>query len=287
MAWADDIVGQALRPRVPSEDTGAEPVDIDVPRIDTSPWREVNREALLAHVERVYDSGIGPDVVFEPDLRVSALTPDQALFVVSPSMETDVLPYRVAMKTKRVNALAEVLKKARDADQVRVRLTGRTAGDGRPYQHVEVSSGRASCFVPTLLSPRDASTSVVQSDVRKVLDLLDEGETWPVGRTVVKELRRALRLTDANEATLRVRARGSEIQAGARTGQFGAVDYPKLDPSGDEYDLLLQADAWRAVIKAVDDWDEAELILTGPESIVAVREAGWRYVMSPLTPLEA
>jgi hypothetical protein len=232
---------------------------------------EFDKDALLLHLNRIYCDEEVNEAVFETDLSVTAITPDQAFFVSTPPfVEEDGFQERVGLIN--LNLLINAIKLCPD-EQIDLALQE----DANGSQRLMVTDEAEGYII--ISDPDIIGTRVKEADREAVLNALpDEGV--PIPDRTAKQLLARQDLLGAMELTFNVSPDGTVIEVGPNTGNYWKVEYPGLRDD-EEYELILQANALVAALEQIDDYSEAEVVLTGPDSVVGIRYDGYTYVLSP------
>lgn len=255
-------------------------------RSDTTEMTAVDAAALRRHLELMNaqsgNEGQFNEIVLRPDLSAVALSHDQSVFVAAPPFSgapnTDLLP--TAIGVPDFAYLVKAVAQGHDeADEVKMGVQ-----DGR----IVLSSGGGSTSHVKTCSPNRINTRVSDEEAATVMDLLN-GQGVAIPRQVGQGVLEGIGLLTTALTHLEVGPDGSTVtvcesvrgQDQGRLGDIHEVEFPELRMESECYTLRVSSPALEAVLGNVEDWDGTELVLTGPESIVGVKYAGFTYALSP------
>lgn len=134
--------------------------------------------------------------------------------------------------------------------------------------------------------PRNISTSADPKVAEKIRALVPVDGVWQhLGRRLVSSVLEAAQKLSAERVTLRVTSEGSTVLVGEK--RTNSVEVPSSEiKAAASYELVLRTELLTPIFKLLSDFTQAQLLLTGPDSVVAVREGRYTFVLSPDRPEE-
>lgn len=241
--------------------------------------RRFSRTDLQEHVERIDLEGALETVALEPDLSVAAQTEDGDLVLLAPALTDEpVFKGPVGLEAKKLTRFLDAVKR-RDADEVEVWLTSEPAAGGRA-EHLRVATpeARTTTGVTILRDPETEVKSKVADERRgEIRRQLSEVE-WEIPAKIGKAMsRRGLPRSD-HEVVLRIGGNQSALRLRRPDGGGTRFSIPDAEGSRD-FVARIATDALNAALGAVSSWDDAEIVVPDPPTFLAVREAGYVWVV--------
>lgn len=235
---------------------------------------EFDRDELLTHLRRIHCDGKVSQVAFQPDGSVNAMTRNRVLFLSSPPFHDGFSQEAIGLGN--LKRLIDVVKKStRSGDNVvlevndsHTRLIVRPDGDTR-YQLV-------------LSDPERVKTSVDERAVQAISDELGKNDDFILPQNVADQLLTAHKvLNKPEELKVRVMDDKTLLQFGDNTGDHGRFQVNVTHEDG-PYKLSLRASYVVSVLERIDDFYQANMIFTGPESVVGFEYKGYTYAINAM-----
>lgn len=236
---------------------------------------QVDKSKFLSHLARLSAGGEIRDAIVEGAFRAAAVGAGEQLLVVVPEMGgVESLPEpvgivdlgRLIRSTNLLSSEAggEVSIEFKDA---RIRAT-------------QKHGGRMSLVTA---APTGIGSRIEEETLDTALKFLEGGTRVKLDKTTVDGVKEAKAVMNPEIITLRVGGKktktgqvfvGEEITDNAEFDLAGLV--------GDEaYEVAVDAKLLVTVFGMVTDYAKANLIITGPDSIIAVEENGYMWIISP------
>jgi hypothetical protein len=237
---------------------------------------KIDRESLVRHLQRIVCGNQVTEVVFSGAFETAALTPDNLLLVLAPSLaKTRPLfkdPVGVAELAKLVKALSVLAGSANEAAKVNVAVE---------KHRLVVDEGERGVLRLMTAEPRTIATSVEQETVDKLLAKAPAlgKDGIPLTRQLVEGIRSTFSLFNATEVSLFVGPDGGKVRVGNTNSDLAEFESEQLKASK-EYALLFGAH-FVQVLGVITNYTEAMLYLGGPKSFVLIDDGGYKYLMSP------
>jgi len=118
----------------------------------------------------------------------------------------------------------------------------------------------------------------------KILGLIPSNVTWrSLEHRFVAGVLSAASILKAENMDLAVGKSRSSLGVGDARLNAAHFDLPDIKADS-EYTLLLSSSAFIPVLKQLSDFTKAQIAITGPESVIAIREGAYLYIVSPNKP---
>lgn len=238
----------------------------------------ISTEQALGHFRRIHLGGEIGEVVLTGQLCATATTVNQDLLLVTPDLEeAEPLPQPVGvLDLKRLIMAIERYS----YDGGYVSLTFETA-----KRRIIVATPQSGAVYFETADPNVICTSIAQENRDAILSTLPDAElgAW-LSKAVIDGVLDSSRVLSADVIGLEVRPGASRFVV-VGSGNFAVVPYPDLE-SEEQYWLWFDAKLLTAVLRQIEDYAQSLVQVTGPDSVVAIREADYLYVLSPCEYLE-
>lgn len=235
----------------------------------------VDKDRIVAHLHKLYTNGQVPEAIVTGAFSAAAVSPDQQLIVVVPGLD-------------KVEALGSEPIGIVDLDLF-IKSLKSLSGDGGDIGVVyegnrlkaEQRHGGRMSFATA--SPTTIGTRISEDSLSKAKAFIEKGTAVPLDQTTVQGVLETTKLLKADEIMVRVKEGGGHIFVGAEVSHNATFDMPKLVPQDgqDDYTLPVSASVLIDVLQQVSDYTQAQLVLTGPDSLLAIREGEYMYIVSP------
>jgi hypothetical protein len=227
---------------------------------------KIDRKKLTSHLEHIHCGGLLPDVVLSGQFQGLGVDLNKQVMVQTGPLE-GAEPLANEIGVTNLGLLIEAL----EDDQVNLTVEDRAV----------VVSTHDRTFRLATSAPRVIGTRIEDHLMEKVSKLIPVESQWhPLEHRTVKGVRSAARALSAEVVTLAVKPTGSEIIVGdprLNVAQFELPDFK----AAEEYSILLSKDSLLPVLNQLSDFTKAEMTLTGPDSVIGIREGSFSYIISP------
>lgn len=232
----------------------------------------IERRVLIDHLSHIYTDGLLPDIVLSGQFQgVGASIDRQVLVITGPLEKSD--PFSEAIGITNLGLLIKVLDSMED-DQISLSIEDRAI----------VAASHDRVFRLVTSAPRVIGTRIDEAIQAKVLELVPPTADWrPLEHRLVTGVLSAARILSAEVIKLSVSSAGGVMIVGDPRLNVGQFELPDLK-SAVEYSLLLSASALVPVFKQLVDFTKVQMTLTGPDSVIAIKEGSYTYVISPDRP---
>lgn len=234
----------------------------------------LDKRKLTDHLSRILCGGQIKEAVMHGAFECHAITVNtQLLVIVPPLPKAETLPEEVGiLDLDLVNRLISTL--SGDGGEVGLEIKGnRLLAEQRHGGKIKMVTA----------APSTISTRIGADKVTGAMALFErEGKKVPLNQSTVQGVLETSRLLKATQINLTVGPEGSTFVVGqgnehSHTAEF-ALGQLKADVT---YELPIDANILTDVFSGVSDFTQAELVVTGPDSLVMVQEGGYKYVISP------
>lgn len=236
---------------------------------------ELDRAALKRHIERASAGGSLNEFGVRPDLSVTAMARNRLQMVDTPGFLDEEFPEAFGLID-----VDDVLRFLRTGDADTVIVQYETGGTPRlrledPFEFSLVTA-----------DPNEPVTTVEKKAREAILSEVESGTAAPLPEDVADRIRDGARIISEDENTvLHIDGDGAAFVFGQpETGHFTRVPYPDLFDAASfsaEVRIPLGQDELLNALDMIDNHEDAEFVVTGPEDIAAVRSEGYTHVLSP------
>lgn len=235
---------------------------------------KLKREKLVRHLGKISCNGQVKEAIFSKGFATTAMTPDQLLLVVAPSL-------------KGVEPLSEEVGIAKLP--LFVKALGLMAGEGNEGVDVDVrvekhrlvidEGGRGIQRLVTA-APRTISTKIESETVAAVKAKVDKDDDGiELTQALINGIISTFKAYDVPEVELEVGPEGGKIRVGSSKSDTAEFESEAL--KADEEYTLLFGEHFIDVLSVITDFSSAVLKLSGPDSIVLIQEGAYSYYLSP------
>lgn len=229
---------------------------------------KIAREALISHLRRIHCEGLLPDIVLSGQFQGVGISVDRLVLVtVGPLDKAEPLPGETGITN--LGMLLKVLDSMID-DEVSFSIEGQFI----------VIGAHDRTFKLVTSNPRSIGTKVSDETKDKISSLVPSTAEWhALEHRFVEGTLKASGILRAEAVTFEVRSLGALLRVGdprMNVADFELPDYK----SAAGYDLSVASSHIVPVFKQLSDFTKAQMALTGPDSVVAIREGGYTYYVS-------
>ncbi len=235
---------------------------------------KVNRQKFLLHLERLLCGGQVPEVVFRDAFAANALTPDQMLMVVAPSIPT-AEPLSEEIGVADLGKMIKQVKLNQGEGNLGVEVNLYVDSDDQRLVIDDKDRGVQRLIIA---SPRTIATRIEQETVDELLSDAPAGKSVPLTRSIVEGVRNAFSLLKAEEVRLEVGPKGSKIIVGSE--RTDVAEYALEYKSKEAYSLLFGKHLI-SVFSVISDYSKASFTLGGPDNAILVQDGDYKYLLSP------
>lgn len=231
------------------------------------------RSELQKHLRRIHTDGELSEVALNRDLSADAVTPDHSLIVDVPGPvedEEDGLPEVVAVID--LGVLIQALGLGSDPEVTLELKDKRLVID-------DEEEGTTSFLTA---DPDKIGTNLDPEAKAGLFDGLEGQDRVTLGERLIDSVSSRQDLLGALEIRLDCGPEGTTWVIGAESGHHATYRQDDLQTDGEEYSLVLQANTLTRIFNLIPDGGEADIVLTGPDSIVAIEFEGHTYMMNPM-----
>jgi len=236
-----------------------------------------NRDALISCIRHVHAGGLVEEAVFRDHFEVRALTRPGTLLVMADGLpDTEPLPHPVGLGD--LGRLLRALETMTTSDEAHIVLSF----DTEAARLTMGSMYGGAVYMNTLL-PETISTQVLSDTVDWIWSLVEGAASVPLTPTFIHAVLRSIPVVDAAVVTICVRPSRSWVVVGSESRAHHRFPFPFAQLAVVEpFDVTLEAQLFATVLKQVTDFTESELIVSGPDGYLAIKEGVYRYVISPV-----
>lgn len=235
----------------------------------------IDKDRIVGHLKKLRCNGQIQEAIVVGAFSSAAVSASQELIVIVPGLD-------------KVEPLSSEPVGVVDLELF-IRALGSLSGDkgdiGIVFENNRIRAeqrhgGKMSFAVasPTTIGTRISAETQVQA-----VAFIEKGVEVALDQTTVNGVLETAKLLKAEEIQINVRVAGGNIFVGAEVSHNATFEVAKLVPvvGTPDYTLHINAAILLAVFEQITDYTQAKLILTGPDSMVAVREGGYIYIISP------
>lgn len=229
----------------------------------------VERKKLTEHLSHLNCGGLLKDVILTDRFKAAGFSINQDLLVVTQGLDkADPLPAELGV----VN-LELLIRSLGIGDDEKVSFDI----DG-PHLILQSSDRKISLVTA---AARVIGSRADEHMVDKLLKPLTGALPWAkLGLRIVTGIQEGIQILAAEHVIFHVTPKGTRIVVGESAANSIEFNFPELKYET-EYQLMFHAGLISPVLKQITDFTKAEMLLTGPESVVPIREGNYMYVMSP------
>jgi hypothetical protein len=236
----------------------------------------VKKADIIAHLERIHMGGQITEAVFYDKFACDAISVDRAVLVSTKGIQSDPLPQPVGVMDLKL--LITALKSLGDDTEGNIALD--FVGD----RIVIEERGRGVIRMVTS-SPATIATQIKPETLEKIQTMIGSVEGYILPQAVVGSVTKTQNLLKADEVRVIVDPALTSLNwiIGKRTSNFAEVPMTLgVNPAAAEkYELVFDPNKIIAVLDQVVDFTHTHLILTGPASLISVKDLTHTYVLSP------
>lgn len=233
----------------------------------------IARKAFVTHLQHLNCGGLLPDIALTGQfIGVGATVGDRGVMVMSgPVEKADPLSEEIGVTN--LELFIKVLQSMED-DEVSLNIEDRFI----------VVAAHDRTFKLITSAPRVLGTRIDDDMKVKILQLIPATAEWnSLEHRFVEGVLSAAQILKAEVLILTIGPTGGYMEVGDPKINVARFDLPDLKAPS-EYQLLLSAAYMVPVLKQLTDFTKAQIVVTGPESVIAVREGGFTYIVSPDRP---
>ncbi len=236
---------------------------------------EVSRDDLISHFRHIHLGGEIQEATFTDNLQCTAISGAQTILI-----RAEGLPGGYPLpKPVGIIEIPTVLKALERLSPQRLKVAIDFDTTNGMFSFSTENNGRV-CFATS--TPRLIATHVDPQFVDTFVSRISDGDRAPISATFSELVRNAAMIIGSKVISLAVRENGTQVRVGSPSrGEFCEFMFPALK-SSEAYELQLDADDLIPVLKETQDYTRAELLTSGPDGLVAVREGPYMYVISAL-----
>jgi len=237
---------------------------------------QFSRDAIIDHIRHVHAGGLVEEAVFSGRFDVQALTlPGTVLVLAGALSGAEPLPHPIGLGDLG-RFLRALEKMTSDESDVTLSLdvdAGRIA--------LGTSYGGALSF-RTLL-PETVGTQILPETVAAIWSGVAGAASIPLTQTLAQGILRSIPVVDASVVTICARPSRSWIVVGSESRSFHRFPFPFHQlPVVEPFDVTLEARQFATLLQQIRDFGQSELLVSGPDGCLALREGSYRYVVSPV-----
>lgn len=232
----------------------------------------IGRQALRTHLGHLYVDGLLPDMCLSDKFVGAGASVDRQVMVVSgPIDKAD--PLVTETGVTNLGLFLKVLDSMND-DDISISVEDRFI----------VVTAHDRVFRLVTSAPRVIGTRIEPELKEKVLQLIPATAEWhSLEHSFVDGVLSASSILKADTMDLAVGTAGSTLGVGDPRLNVAHFDLPSIKATV-MYNLLLSTSAFVPVLKQLSDFTKAQIALTGPDSVIAIREGVFLYIVSPNKP---
>lgn len=236
----------------------------------------VNRNSLVAHLKRIHCDGMIGDVVLAESLEVAALTVPKDMLVIAPPLE-GIQPLPRMIGVMDLGRLITALEKLVEGEtEVAIGFD-----PSRPRLQLYTPDGTVH-FLTT--RPVLIGTMVYPANVERIQAWTNGKSAAALPRSVVEFVLASTPILRAETVTFEVSPTGTRVVIGHELYDYAECLFEHLTDET-RYDLILRTHLLIAVLKQIGDWTQSEFVVCGPDSVVAIRCAGYEYILATEAPV--
>lgn len=237
---------------------------------------KVRRATLVQHFQKIMCGGQITEAVFTDGFATQALTPDELLLVLAPSLP-NVQPLKdeigLADLGTVVKSFGFIQGEGNESIDVSLRV--------EDHRLVVDEEHRGVLRLMTA-SPQHIGTKVEQATVDKLKAKAPSGKGIALTKALIDGIVNCYTGFKAAEIELFVGPKGGKVQVGnenGHTAEFPSKDL-KTGAKGETYSLLF-GEQFVDVLAQVTDYSSATLRLNGPQQFIVITDGAYEYYLSP------
>lgn len=232
----------------------------------------IDRKALVAHLGHIRCEGLLPDAVLSGQFISAGASADRQVMVLAGGMPK-VDPLAEEVGVTNLELLNKVLE-SMDDDNINL-----TVENG-----FIVVTAHDRTFRLVTAAARVIGTRIDQQLVDRIRALVPDNAPWGnLEHQFVRGVMKAASILKADVMTLSVGPNGSSLGVGEERLNIARFDLPAFKDA-QSYELTLPKTVMVPVLTQLTDFTKAQMCLTGPDSVIAIREGTYTYIISPDKP---
>lgn len=235
---------------------------------------QIEKASLLAHLNRLHAGGQIDEAVLTGAFASAGHNPSKELIVIVPDLPGgEALPEPVGIVS--VSRLIRCIKSLAGDEAVKLEFA-----DNR----ILASQKHGGQMSIVLAHPRAIHNTLETATLETAKEFIEkQGRPLHVSQTFVQGIKETVSTLSATTVTLQVGKQKGTVRVGEEIRDFAVFDLPgaKVKAKEEPYDLILSASLFVTALGIITDFAQAELVLTGADSMIIVREAGYMYILSP------
>lgn len=229
----------------------------------------VDRKQLTTHLGKISCGGLLKDAILSERFQCTGFSVAQDLLVVTAGMEK-ADPLASVVGVVGLDLLISVLGIG-DDEKITFDIV---------ENHLVLKTGDRTIQLVTA-DPSVIGSKADQHMVERVLAAIPADSKWvPLPSRLVTGILDAAKKLKAENIFFLPGPAGTKIIVGEEKQNSISFKFPEL-VAPTEYKLVLPSPVLLAVLGQITDYTKAEITLTGPDSIVPVREGSYLFVVSP------
>lgn len=237
----------------------------------------VDRKKFIEHLSKINCGGLLKDSILSDRFKCTGFSVSQDLLLVTAGMDgADPLAKEVGV----VN-LEMFLKILSIGEEEKIAFSILEDSPNAKYIVIEYPNRPGDVAKLVTSNPNVIGSRAEPHLVEKVLGLIPADQKWtPLGTHIVRGVQEAIQKLGAEVVVFHASPKGSRVVVGEEKANSISLNFPDL-LSKEEYKLTFHSTLIAPVFQQITDYTKAEVLLTGKDSVVPVREGAYMFVMSP------
>jgi hypothetical protein len=241
----------------------------------------IKRKEILRHLSRILCGGFFGEVVLYDRFACAAVTTDRTFMVLTDGLP-DVEPLPEPVGVLDLDLLIRSIKVfgedgnddiAIDFEDERIRIAEDKRGD----------------IVLITATPATIQTVVQPESVKNVTKIVKKDKGYALPQSTAESILRAVSTLKGDVVRVsRLKAKTVFGVGPAESNSANNIPLPRAklrkEESDEPYELHLIAGCVASALQQLDDFTSAEILFTGPESVVSIWDEGVAYYLSPTEP---
>lgn len=236
----------------------------------------IDRAAFAQHLRKISCGGKINEVVFHEGFATAALTEDQQLLVIAPSlpkMEPLAEPTGVSGLDILIKGLGILSGSGEEQDAVDIQMEDHRLVVNEGYRGELRLMTAAPKTIGTRVDPK------ISEKIQDKAEAQDHLVEIPLTHALVHFAQSMFNLMKAEEVELVFNPDGSKIRVGNQNTHMAEYDLQGVD-TDQEYTLLF-GDHLIAVLGNITNFSEASITSGGPKNFIGIKDGTYRYILSP------